>query len=63
MTDREQSLIRKTALHFSAESQRLRDEITQLWRANAELRVERDVTDLLLGEAIALLHQVGDSRW
>jgi hypothetical protein len=44
---------------LSQEIARLRDENVGLWRANADLVVERNATDDLLGTAIDLIHQYG----
>jgi hypothetical protein len=58
MTHREHQLL-ETLQRFREECRQLHDEINQLWQANVELCVERDATDVLLGEA---MRQLGRMR-
>ena len=51
MTDREQRLL-AIAQRLRRSCVELRAEVAELSTANAELRVERDAADVLLGEAM-----------
>jgi hypothetical protein len=54
MTDRERDL-KAICQRLGQEKLELRLEVEELTRANAELRVERDATDLALGEAMSIV--------
>jgi len=56
MTDRERGL-KAICERLGREKLELRLEVAELTAANAELRVERDATDLALGEAMAIVLQ------
>jgi hypothetical protein len=61
MTDTELKLVDKL-YETMIENLRLYDEVDRLWTANAELCVERDATDALLGHSIDLLKRLLDGE-